>query len=129
LKGVEAPFRPEFGNGGEDVDFFRRMAEQGCAFVWCNEAVVYEVVPSSRCKRRYLLKRALLNGSNSAKYPKQAIRNATKSLIAIPAYVLILPVIALLGQHLLIRYSSKLLYHAGRLLAFLGVRLVTQRQA
>src|SRR5579862_4699479 len=56
LRGVDAPFRSQFDTAGEDVDFFRRMVESGFRFVWCNEAVVYETVPPSRCSRKFLLK-------------------------------------------------------------------------
>jgi succinoglycan biosynthesis protein ExoM len=128
LMGVDSPFRSEFDTAGEDVDFFRRMVEKGCAFVWCNEAVVYEVVPSSRCTRSYLLKRALLRGSNFSKHPTHRFRNGAKSLIAVPCYALSLPILALFGQHVFLRYLIKLLDHASRLLAFVGLRLVTERQ-
>ncbi len=128
LSGVAMPFRPEFDTGGEDVDFFRRMAEKGCVFVWCNEAVVYEFVPSSRCRRSFLLKRALLRGSNFPKCPTHRIRNIAKSLIAVPSYALALPVLALFGEHLFLRFLIKLLDHGSRLLALLGLKLVTQRE-
>jgi len=128
LTGVDRPFRSEFDTAGEDVDFFRRMMEKGCVFAWCEEAVVHEVVPSSRCKRSYLLKRALLRGSNFPKQPTQRLRNATKSLIAVPCYTLALPILALFGQHLFLRYLIKLLDHISRLLAFVGLKLATQRE-
>ncbi|MBZ5614924.1 MAG: glycosyltransferase family 2 protein [Acidobacteriia bacterium] len=128
LEGSEIWFSPEFDTGGEDVDFFRRMTEQGRSFVWCREAVVYEVVPSSRCKRGYLLKRALLRGSNFPKHPKDQWLNIAKSLIALPLYTLILPVLALFGQHVFVKYLIKCCDHASRLLAFLGVNLVAQRE-
>jgi glycosyltransferase involved in cell wall biosynthesis len=123
----EEPFRPEFGTGGEDVDFFRRMSEGGHEFSWCNEAVAFEEVPLSRCKREYLLRRALLRGANSIKNPKQRARRMLKSLIAIPCYTLALPVLALLGQHMFLEYLIRLCDHVSRLLAFTGLRLVTQR--
>src|SRR5207245_2759845 len=44
LNSSETPFRREFGTGGEDQDFFRRMIERGHRFVWCNEAVTFELV-------------------------------------------------------------------------------------
>jgi len=128
LDGNKVWFEPEFDTGGEDVDFFRRMAEQGRSFVWCREAVVYEVVPASRCKRSYLLKRALLRGSNFPKHPKHRWVNIAKSLIAVPVYTLILPVLALFGQHVFVKYLIKCCDHASRLLAFVGVNLVTQRE-
>src|SRR5437879_2825163 len=62
------PFRSEFRTG-EDQDFFRRMIEKGHAFIWCNEAVVYEVVAPIRWKRSFMLRRALLRGANSLAHP------------------------------------------------------------
>ena len=124
----EPPFRAHFDTAGEDVDFFRRMTNKGCTFLWCNEAVAYEVVPASRCTRRYLLRRALLRGSNFPKHPTRRLVNAAKSLVAVPCYTLALPVLALFGQHVLLQYVIKLCDHSSRLLAYLGLRLVTQRE-
>ena len=121
-------FKPELGTGGEDVDFFRRMTGRGCSFVWCSEAVVYEVVPESRCNVSYLLKRALLRGSNFPKRRTARLVNIAKSLVAVPAYTVILPVLAFCGRHIFIKYLIKFCDHSSRLLAFLGVNLVTQRQ-
>ena len=128
LDGMSIPFAPEFNTAGEDVDFFRRMMERGHSFVWCDEAVVHELVPASRCRRSYLLRRALLRGSNFHKHPSHRIRNMAKSLVAVPCYALALPVLALFGQHVFLKYLIKLLDHASRLLAFLGLSLVTERQ-
>ena len=128
LSDLDVPFRAQFASAGEDVDFFRRLMEKGRSFVWCSEAVAYEVVPSSRCNRSYLLRRALLRGSNFPKHPTHRIRNIVRSVIAVPCYTLALPILAVLGQHLFVRYLIKLLDHASRLLAFLGLNLVTQRQ-
>jgi len=128
LNAVDAPFRSEFDTAGEDVDFFRRMMKKGCTFVWCNEAVAYEAVPASRCNRSYLLKRALLRGSNFPKHPTHRIRNAARSLIAVPCYTLALPILAVFGQHLFLRYLIKLFDHISRLLAYIGLKLVTRRQ-
>ena len=128
LEGNDIRFSSEFDTGGEDVDFFRRMTERGRSFVWCREAAVYEVVPSTRCKRSYLLKRALLRGSNFPKHPTHRWRNIAKSLIAVPAYTLILPVLALFGQHVFVKYLIKFCDHTSRLLAFAGINLVSQRE-
>lgn len=122
LAGVETPFLREFGNGGEDQDFFRRMIESGYRFVWCNEAVVYEVVPEERRRRRYFLKRALLRGQNERLL--LSTTSIVKSLIAVPAYVTLLPLMCVLGQHALMNCSVRLLDHAGKLLAAVGIRPV-----
>lgn len=128
LRGVDPPFRTEFDSAGEDVDFFRRMMSKGHTFIWCNQAVVHEVVPASRCTRSYLLRRALLRGSNFHKHPTHRLQNATRSLIAVPCYTLALPFLALFGQHLFLTYLIKLLDHGSRLLAYVGLSPVTRRQ-
>jgi glycosyltransferase involved in cell wall biosynthesis len=125
--GVPA-FRAEYDTGAEDVDFFRRMSNQGCEFVWCDEAVVLESVPASRCNRAYLLRRALLRGSIFAKHPTHRIRNAMKSLLAVPCYLLALPFLAILGQHYFFRYAIKICDHGSRLLAVLGLPVMTSRK-
>ena len=128
LSRLETPFRSEFGTAGEDMDFFRRAMKKGFWFIWCNEAIAYEVVPASRCSRTYLLKRALLRGSNFPKHPEHRVRNVFKSLIAVPCYTLVLPILALFGQHVFIKYLIKVLDHSSRLLAFLGLSLASERQ-
>ena len=128
LKDLDTPFRSEFDTAGEDMDFFRRMVDEGHQFIWCNEAVAYEVIPSSRCTRSYLLKRALLRGSNFPKHPTDRLANAARSLVAVPCYTVALPILAFFGQHVFLKYLIKLLDHSSRLLAFLGLRLVTQRE-
>jgi glycosyltransferase involved in cell wall biosynthesis len=124
----EPPFRSKFDTAGEDVDFFRRMSEKGCVFVWCDEGTVYEVVPAFRATRTYLLRRALLRGSNFSKHPTEKFKNGLTSLVAVPIYGLALPFLALFGQHVFIKYLIKFLDHFSRLMAFIGLKLVTQRQ-
>lgn len=125
LRGMHEPFRAEFGTGGEDVDFFRRMSLLGHTFVWCNEGITYEVVPPSRWTRRYMLRRALLRGRNNAK-----LRNAQallKSIVAVPVYSLILPAALFFGQHVFMKYCIKFCDHLGRMLALLGLNPVKER--
>jgi hypothetical protein len=105
------------------------MAESDHSFVWCAEAPVHESVPASRCNLGYLLKRALLRGSNSTKQPRNRLRNAAKSLIAVPCYTLALPVLAVIGRHVFVEYLIKLCDHTARLLAFVGLKLARQREA
>jgi cellulose synthase/poly-beta-1,6-N-acetylglucosamine synthase-like glycosyltransferase len=114
----ESAFRPEFRTG-EDQDFFRRMIEAGHRFVWCNEAIVYEVVPPVRWKRSFMLRRALLQGSAAVLHPDFGVRDILRSLIAIPAYALLLPFALLWAHDRFMRISIKLCDHIGKLLAVL----------
>jgi glycosyltransferase involved in cell wall biosynthesis len=128
LDGTPEPFKPEFGTGGEDKDFFMRMTARGLVFVWCNEAIAYETVPPSRCSRVYMLKRALLRGRNILKHPVGRLGLLGRSVVAVPLYSLALPALLLFGQHRFMRYSIKLCDHLGRLLAIVGVNPVRERQ-
>jgi succinoglycan biosynthesis protein ExoM len=120
----QAPaFRPDYLTG-EDQDFFRRMIEKGHVFVWCDEAVAYEVVPPIRWKRSFMLKRALLRGKISLRHPTSHTLEIVKSAIAVPAYTVALPILLVGGQHVFMKYLVKTFDHAGRLLAFFGVDAV-----
>jgi GT2 family glycosyltransferase len=124
----EDPFRAEFGTGGGDVDFFRRMIAAGHTFIWCREAAVHETVIPSRWSRRVLLKRALLRGRNSLRHPKGRKMALTKAAVAIPIYALALPFLYIIGHHHFMRYMVKLCDHTGRLLAAFGIHPVTVRE-
>jgi len=115
------PFRPDFLTG-EDQDFFRRMIEKGHLFVWCNEAVVYEVVPPVRWKRTFMLRRALLGGTVSVIEPTFGALAIAKSVIAVPAYTAALPFALVLGHHRFMILSVKLFEHLGKLLALMGIK-------
>ncbi len=119
------PFRPEFLSG-EDQDFFRRMIERGHRFIWCNEAVAYEVVPPVRWKRAFMLRRALLRGSVSVLEPTFGSRDIVKSVIAVPGYGFVLPFTLLAGQHHFMSCLIRLCDHLGRLLALIGVRPIKE---
>lgn len=127
LDGLSEPFRSEFGNGGEDVDFFMRMAQKGLVFRWCNEAVAYESVPAARLQRRYMLKRALLRGKNGLKIRTNRARLLLTSVVAVPVYSLVLLPTLIFGHHCFMRYCIKLCDHLGRLLAFAGINPVNER--
>lgn len=125
---LEIPFKEEFGTGGEDKDFFKRLGEKGCTFVWCNEAPVYETVPPSRWTRSYMLSRAMLRGRNVLRHPKERVKLLAVSAVAVPAYSLVLPFTLLAGQHVFMKYGIKFCDHLGRILTFLHLNPVSQRQ-
>jgi glycosyltransferase involved in cell wall biosynthesis len=116
-------FRCEFDCGGEDRNFFRRMIDKGHCFVWCAEAPVYETVTAERCKRSFMLKRALLRG----KIPIYKHLDIAKSLIAIPLYTSALPILFMLGHHRFMKYLIKDFNHIGRILAHCGIDVIKQK--
>jgi len=60
--------------GGEDSDFFSRIAAQGGKIVWIQEAVTYETVPAERMTLRYVLKRDFRIGlGRAAKARKKSL--------------------------------------------------------
>lgn len=121
------PFNEEFGTGGEDSDFFMRMATAGHVFRWCNEAIVYETVPPERWKRSYMLKRALLRGSLTMKLPGGHAPYVLRALLAVPAYLLAMPFALAIGQHASMKFCIRLCDHAGLLMAACGLHPVRER--
>ena len=122
----KTPFRPEFRTG-EDQDFFRRMIDKGHVFIWCHEAVAYEVVPPIRWQPRFMLKRALLQGTSSFLHPASRLTQLAKSAIAVPAYAALLPITVMLGRRRFMLCLIKLCDHLGRLLALAGINAVGEQ--
>jgi hypothetical protein len=122
----EQAFRSEFLTG-EDRDFFRRKIEEGNTFVWCDDALTHEIIPAVRWKRGFMLRMALLRGKISLVHPTSGTVDILKSLIAIPAYVLALPFLLVVGQHLFMQYLVKIFDHLGKLLAFVGVDPIREK--
>ena len=125
LADMNPVFRPEF-RGGEDTDFFDRVMRKGCKFVWCDEAVAYEVIPPIRWNRSFMLKRALLRGAVSLKYLDFGVRDIAKSVVAVPIYTLALPFALILGQHRFMDLLVRLFDHLGKLLAVMGINPIKE---
>ena len=121
----ELPFRPEF-RASEDQDFFHRMIEKGYRFIWCDEAVAYEIVPPTRWKRTIMLKRALLRGAMARLQPSFGVLDTAKSGIAVVVYIMALPFAALMGQHKFMDLLIRLFDHLGKLLALVGIHPVKE---
>ena len=121
-------FNPLLGkSGGEDIDFFRRMMREGKAFVWCDEAIVNEIVPAERLERAYFLKRALLQGVVSSRNLSLLSLATIKSLIAFIIYTGALPVLLLVRHDIFMQYLIKDCNHIGRILALCGVKILKER--
>jgi hypothetical protein len=58
-------FDDRFGiSGGSDTLFTRQLVAAEGPLIWCDEAVVTDVVPASRCSRDWVLRRALRMGNS-----------------------------------------------------------------
>jgi glycosyltransferase involved in cell wall biosynthesis len=121
-----SPFRSEF-KAGEDQDFFRRMIEKGYAFIWSDQAMVYEAVPPLRWKRRYMLKRALLRGATARLQPNCGALSIAKSVIAVPVYIAGLPMACIFGHHHFMALLVRLFDHLGKLLALVGINPIKEQ--
>ncbi len=119
----EIAFSPDFHRAG-DQDFFRRMIAKGHVFIWCDEAVAYEVVPPIRWTRTFMLKRALLRGTIAMQHPTGRRRRVAKAVIAVPVYAAALPFSVLLGQHRFMYVLVRLFDHLGSLLTYVGIKPV-----
>jgi succinoglycan biosynthesis protein ExoM len=126
FNGEIQPFNPEFRTG-EDQEFFDRMIKKGYSFIWCNEAVAYEIVSPIRWKRTFMLRRALLRGAMEPQTPTFGVKDVAKSVIAIPAYTIALPFALLLGQHRFMTLLVSLFDHLGKLLALAGINPVKEQ--
>lgn len=114
-------FRPQFADGGEDDDFFRRLIERGHVFTWCDEAIVFETLPAERCTRRYFVRRALQRGQNQ-RFSMTAV-SLTKSLAACAIYALQLP-FTVYRHELFMDRVIRFCDHAGKLFAACGIGLL-----
>jgi glycosyltransferase involved in cell wall biosynthesis len=121
--GPDNMFRREFGSGGEDRDFFKRMIASGRRFIWCAEAPVSESVSADRCTRASMLRRAFLRGQ----LPHFTGVDFARSLLAVPLYTATLPILFVVGHHLFMRYLIKDCDHIGRLMSFCGVRVIREK--
>ncbi|WP_407939702.1 glycosyltransferase [Microlunatus soli] len=67
VRSLGLEFDPDLGTtGGEDTLFTRTLHRAGVPMVWCDEAIVLDVVPTSRSTRRWVRQRAISTGNSAA---------------------------------------------------------------
>ena len=121
-------FNPDYGKlGGEDVALFSHLKDNGHKFIWCDEAAVFEFVPVSRMQLNYHIKRAILRGYTSY-YRVQnnlslinKIKILGKSLLAIIIYIILLPIFLIFSFYRFIKYGTRLIEHATRILTMFKI--------
>ena len=125
-------FDPAFGrSGGEDSDFFWRQAHLARLFVWCDEAIAYEIVPPDRWTVAYHVKRYLRSGTIDGERMRsgrlasrgQIIRNS----VLFCACAAIAPFASLIRKDISTRVLQKLAYCGGMLTAYCGMSLGRNR--
>ncbi len=99
----------------------------GRRFVWCDEALVYETVPTERTRVSFHLRRALLRGKTALASPSGNALGIAKSLAACMVYTLLIPIVLVAGRHLFLKYLIKNCDHLGKLLALCGISLVREK--
>lgn len=72
-------FDTRFGlSGGSDTLFTRQLTERGGRMLWCDEAVVIDVVPSSRLTKSWVLRRAYRIGNASSRVQLDGTRSGQR---------------------------------------------------
>ena len=130
FQGDGGRFLSKFGSGGEDRDFFKRMIARGHAFVWCDDAQIFEAVPEERWKKDIMLRRALLRGKmtyNSRKHmPGDTLGSAAAVLfysVSLPFLFLFSPVF---GFDVFLKTMIQNCDHLGKILALLKIDMVKE---
>ena len=103
------------------------MIEAGYVFVWSNEAPVFEIVPPIRWDKKIMIKRALLRGKMALNSTNSNPFSVVSSIAAIIIYSCCLPIFFVFGQHIFMKYLIKNCDHLGKVAAFLGIDLVTEK--
>lgn len=120
-------FNPKLGSGGEDKDFFKRAIEAGRVFYWCAEASVFEHVPEARCKRSFMVRRALLRGKANAKGQGLSFSSILTSLAAIMINMLALPVTLAIGHDIFMNTFIRGCDHIGKIATICGIEVSKEK--
>lgn len=76
-------FDTEFGlSGGSDTLFTRMLSASGARLVWCDDAVVYDVVPAARLTREWVLQRYFRSGNTWSRTSVVLAQSRSERLIA-----------------------------------------------
>ena len=97
--------------GGEDGDFFSKAQKVGYNIVWCNEAIIEEIIPPARANLNYIFKKCYYNGyaSSFSKFKEKndkikKILYTLKTIITLLLNIMLVVFSLLLGK--IIFYNS-----------------------
>ncbi|GAA3693052.1 hypothetical protein GCM10023081_33020 [Arthrobacter ginkgonis] len=81
IRNLELEFDERFGiTGGSDTLFTRSLVSQGGRMVWCDEAMVVDMVPPGRLTRDWVLRRALRTGNCTSRVHLELARDGIHTL-------------------------------------------------
>jgi succinoglycan biosynthesis protein ExoM len=118
-------------SGGEDSDFFARCVAAGHKLVWCDEAVVSEIVPPTRWTTRFQLRRMWRSGTIRGQWihdGRQSWGLAWRGAALLAGGVLALPLSLLAPKAWRMRLALKLAYFGGVVTAALGWPTLRHRE-
>ena len=128
LRTLAPPFDVKLANtGGEDYDFFARIARNGARFAWCDEAEVFEVVPLERQRLTWVLERGLRGSTNywfrnrstsGIRMILQALLGGISFLVLCIAGIIVAP----FGFHHTVKFWRRAMGGLGRIIALSGLQ-------
>jgi glycosyltransferase involved in cell wall biosynthesis len=131
---LKNPFGVEYGReGGEDIEFFKKMVKSGKKFIWCNEAIAFETVPEERWGINFYLKKELrIGGVVGDKIRKheplwKCIKSFLERTGLTIAMSIIIPFTLLFGMNFFIKVLIKILYNVGFISGIMGFVILRYR--
>jgi succinoglycan biosynthesis protein ExoM len=118
-------------SGGEDSDFFARCVAAGHRLIWCDEAVVSEIVPPGRWTTRFHLRRMWRSGTIRGQWihdGRQSWALAWRGAALLAGGALALPLSLLAPKAWRMRLALKLAYFGGVVTAALGWPTLRHRE-
>jgi succinoglycan biosynthesis protein ExoM len=120
-------FDPAWGRaGGSDVEIFDRMLADGARFLWCDDALVREVIPARRQRLAWLSQRAFRGGVGFTRLERQRRRNGAvwrglpRAVLALGVLVPLLPLALVAGRRAAAQVWLRICTQAGHLWSFAG---------
>jgi succinoglycan biosynthesis protein ExoM len=132
LEGKQYRFGAEYGrSGGEDIEYFKTLIEDGHRFSWCDEAPVYEIVLPERWSKRYHLEKNMRIGGltgEKIRKGKGKILIFCKVITGSMLYLTVFPLLVIFGEHRYMRCMMKIAYNVGLLSGLLGFVIIRNRK-
>jgi succinoglycan biosynthesis protein ExoM len=108
--------------GGEDTALFQKIKKRGFKLIWCDDAIVTEVITPNRLTEKWILSRAFRGGQTFARVyvPEMSFLSKihwfARRLIFILTCMLFLPISWLGGYPLMLRCLQKLASNTGQIM-------------